>query len=144
MTRLTRLEHRFVDLIPGDLEPGVLYVTMGYATAVHSCACGCGARIVTPLTPIDWELRFDGETVSLSPSIGNWSFSCQSHYWIRRNLVEWAPRWSTAQIERGRELAREARGASVGEPPVPGVSEPPRSGRLLRFLKRLARAVRGS
>jgi hypothetical protein len=38
----------------------------------------------------------------LHPSIGNWSFPCQSHYWIRNNRVEWAPKWSREQIERGR------------------------------------------
>jgi hypothetical protein len=38
----------------------------------------------------------------LHPSIGNWSFACQSHYWIRNNRVEWAPKWSREQIERGR------------------------------------------
>jgi len=101
VTRLERLDHRFVDRIPADLEPGVVYITIEYATAVHSCACGCRARVVTPFTPRHWELRFDGETVSLSPSIGNWSFACQSHYWIRWNRIEWAPRWSAAQIGRG-------------------------------------------
>jgi hypothetical protein len=39
-------------------------------------------------------LFFDGETVSLSPSIGNFEFSCQSHYFIRKNLVVWVDQWS--------------------------------------------------
>ena len=143
MTRLESLEHRFVALIPADLDPGVLYVTMGYATAVHSCACGCGGRVVTPFTPRDWELHFDGETVSLWPSIGNWNFACQSHYWIRRNRIEWAVRWSAAEISHGRELAREAGGSRAVQPSI-GVSEPPRWRRLPRSLRRLARAVRGA
>ena len=141
MTRLESLEHRFVALIPADLDPGVLYVTMEYATAVHSCACGCGGRVVTPFTPRDWELRFDGETVSLSPSIGNWSFACQSHYWIRRNRIEWAPRWSAAQIGRNRELAHGARNASVATP-LASSDEEQATGRLVPLLKRLARVVR--
>lgn len=29
-------------------------------------------------------------TVSLAPSIGNWSFACKSHYWITGNEVRWA------------------------------------------------------
>ncbi len=140
MTRLERLDHRFVDRIPADLEPGVLYITMEYATAVHSCACGCGARVVTPFTPKDWELRFDGETVPLSPSIGNWSFACQSHYWIRWNRIEWAPRWSAAQIGRARELARAASN-SILATPLASSDKKPATGRLVKLLKRLARAV---
>ncbi|MCZ7538193.1 MAG: DUF6527 family protein [Acidimicrobiia bacterium] len=143
MTRLERLDHRFVDWIPPDLEPGVLYITIEYATAVHSCACGCRARVVTPLTLKDWELRFDGETVSLSPSIGNWSFACQSHYWIRQNRIEWAPRWSAAQIGGARELARAPWTSSLATPRASSGMEPA-SGRLVRLLRRLARAVRGT
>jgi hypothetical protein len=48
------LEHRFVRNAPRELEPGVLYISMEYATAVHSCCCGCGERVVTPFTPTDW------------------------------------------------------------------------------------------
>jgi hypothetical protein len=108
VTKVDRLGHRFVEFVPRDLEFGVLYVSIAYATAVHACACGCGNRVVTPLTPSDWQLTFDGETVSLSPSIGNWSFACQSHYWIRRDQVRWARRWSPAEIDRGRQRSRAA------------------------------------
>jgi len=88
---------------------GVLYITLEYGTAVHLCPCGCGSRVVTPLTPTDWELRFNGKEVSLSPSIGNWSFPCKSHYWIIRNKVRWARRWSCEEIEEGREEDQEAK-----------------------------------
>lgn len=142
MTRLQRLQHRFVDLIPADLEPGVLYITMEYATAVHSCACGCGGRVVTPFTPTDWQILFDGETVSLSPSIGNWSFDCQSHYWIRRNQIDWAPHWSAARIARGRELAREASASRVHVSRVPVSSPSPWRHRALRWLTGVAAAIR--
>jgi hypothetical protein len=142
VTRLQVFEHRFVDRIPADIESGVLYITIGYATAVHSCACGCGGRVVTPFTPTDWELRFDGEAVSLSPSIGNWSFSCQSHYWIKRNRVEWAPRWSAAQITRARELARDARASSVDAPVAPVSAGDARWSSFLQRLGQLARSFR--
>jgi len=59
--------------------------------------------VVTPLTPTDWELRYNGKTVSLSPSIGNWSLDCKSHYWIIRNKVRWAKRWSEDRIKENRE-----------------------------------------
>jgi len=84
----------------------VLYVSIEYATASHVCCCGCGNEIVTPFSPTDWEMTYDGETVSLSPSIGNWSFPCQSHYWIKRGKVRWARRWSKDEIEAGRAKDR--------------------------------------
>ena len=96
------LKHEFVEFIPEDLEQGTLYISIRYKTGTHLCCCGCGNIVVTPISPTDWKLTFDGKTVSLHPSIGNWSFPCQSHYWIRNNRVEWAPKWSREQIERGR------------------------------------------
>lgn len=107
--RQERLRHEFVEHIPDDLEEGILYVSITYATTAHRCACGCGSEVITPLAPTDWELTFDGETVSLAPSIGNWSFECQSHYWIRRSRVRWAPRWSRMEIDRARAHDRKAR-----------------------------------
>ena len=90
MTRNCSLRHEFVTYIPDTLEDGVLYVSIRYATVVHRCCCGCGNEVVTPLDPSDWEMMFDGKSISLSPSIGNWSLACQSHYWISRNKVRWA------------------------------------------------------
>ena len=102
-----RLEHRFVDFIPEQPEQGVVYVSMEYCTVLHRCFCGCGREVVTPLSPAQWKLVFDGETVSLDPSIGNWSYECESHYWIRRNRVVWAPSWSREEIVWGRAQDRE-------------------------------------
>lgn len=98
------LSHKFVTFMPDHLEDGVLYISMEYATAIHKCCCGCGNEVVTPLSPTDWKLTFDGETISLYPSIGNWNFKCQSHYWIKNSEVEWAPKWTKGQIERGRRF----------------------------------------
>jgi len=41
--------------------------------------------VVTPLSPTGWSLIFDGETVSLYPSIGNWNFPCRSQRLDRRS-----------------------------------------------------------
>jgi len=100
------MQHEFVSTVPDQLQEGVLYISMAYATAVHRCACGCGHEVVIPFSPTDWSMVFDGETVSLAPSIGNWSFPCQSHYWIERSRVVWAPKWSGRQIEDGRSRDR--------------------------------------
>jgi hypothetical protein len=107
MTRVTHLTPEFVELAPAELKEGVLYVSMVYGSAVHKCCCGCGEKVVTPFSPTDWKLMFDGETISLHPSIGNWSFACRSHYWIRENQIQWAPRWSAKEVEAGRERDRE-------------------------------------
>lgn len=106
MRRSQGIRHEFVEYIPDVLEEGVLYVSVAFGTAVHKCCCGCGNEVVTPITPMDWCLAFDGETITLDPSIGNWSLPCESHYWITRNKVRWAPRWSRARIEAARARDR--------------------------------------
>jgi|GEM_PF-1496866 len=83
------LTHKFVDSVPDMLEEDVLYVSIRFRTVIHKCCCGCGNQVVTPLSPSDWKLTFDGRSISLCPSIGNWKFPCQSHYWIKCNKVEW-------------------------------------------------------
>jgi hypothetical protein len=101
-----KIQHRFVECIPDSVDSGVLYISISYATAIHLCVCGCGKEVVTPFTPTDWKLIFDGETVSLTPSIGNWSFPCRSHYFIKRNRIEVAGKISQQTIGRNREYDR--------------------------------------
>lgn len=102
MKKISDLSHRFVEFIPEILEDGVLYVSIEYATAAHKCFCGCGNEVITPLTPTDWKIIFNGESVSIYPSIGNWSFSCRSHYWIENNKVIWSWKWTQQEIDDGR------------------------------------------
>jgi len=92
----------FVDHIPEQLTSGVLYIAIRFATVVHLCACGCGNEVVTPLSPAEWELTYDGDTVSLFPSVGNWALPCRSHYWIRCGEVRWAEDWSDWEIAEAR------------------------------------------
>jgi hypothetical protein len=101
--RLRQIVPKFVEYIPDVMEEGVLYISVPYATASHKCACGCGQRVVTPIKPTDWTLGWNGEEVSLDPSIGNWSFPCQSHYWIRKNRILWSRQLSDAEIRMVRE-----------------------------------------
>lgn len=53
---------------------------------------------MTPTNPAKWRLVERADTVSLWPSIGNWSFPCQSHYYIERNGVRWAGAFSPKMI----------------------------------------------
>lgn len=140
------MNHVFVEHIPEHLEAGVLYVSIEFDTAVHTCACGCGNEVVTPLSPAEWSFTYDGRAVSLSPSIGNWGFPCRSHYWIRRGKIEWASRWSDEKIKLVREKDRIDQerlysGVEVkGEPSAPPVMSDKRMPatsffrRLLRWL----------
>jgi Family of unknown function (DUF6527) len=103
------LAYEFVEFIPDDLKEQTLYISITYCTVAHKCCCGCGREVVTPLSPTAWHLIFDGKTVSLYPSIGSWSLPCQSHYFIKKNRVIWAPKWTKRQIERGRAQETKAR-----------------------------------
>lgn len=100
------LSHKFVEFIPEHLKERTVYVSIRFATAVHKCCCGCGKEVVTPLSPTDWKLIFDGKTISLDPSIGNWSFKCRSHYLIKHNKVQWAHQLSSEEIAAGRAYDR--------------------------------------
>jgi len=124
MMRHARLKHRFVQYIPEHLEPGVLYVSLEYATAAHSCCCGCGEEVVTPFTPNDWKMIFDGETISLWPSVGNWQLRCRSHYVIERGRAIAAPAWSDERVAAERRRDNAAKAMYYGVPTPESTVEP--------------------
>lgn len=97
-----KLDLKHVHYMPKTLEPGVLYVSREFNTAAHLCACGCGAKIRTPLTPTEWTLEETPSGPTLRPSIGNWQQECKSHYVISRGDVIWAEKWTSEQIVAGR------------------------------------------
>jgi hypothetical protein len=106
---ITKLEYRLVDAMPDELEEGVLYHSPRFRVSMHACCCGCKNKVVTPLSPVRWKLTFDGQTISLYPSIGNWNFECKSHYWIIDSVIEWAGTWSNDEIAEGKKIEREKR-----------------------------------
>ena len=65
MSAIKALTPVFVMSFPDKLEAGKLYVSMEFASVAHLCACGCGAEVVTPLSPTDWMLSFDGVSVTV-------------------------------------------------------------------------------
>lgn len=103
---MSEIRPEFVEFVPSELVPGVLYISERYRTASHLCACGCGAKVVTPLTPADWQLTRRRDRVSLHPSIGNWNYACRSHYWIRDNNIVWSGRMTEARIAHVQERDR--------------------------------------
>jgi len=104
--RLARVKY-----VPRDLAQDVLYVSQEYAVAVHLCACGCGNKVTTPLTPTEWIFSERNGRPTLDPSIGNWQLPCRSHYFIREGRIISAPQWSDAQIRAGREAEQGRREA---------------------------------
>jgi len=89
---------------PPVMEDGVLYISEEYETAGHKCCCGCGEKVITPLNPAKWRLtKSPNGAVSLYPSVGNWKFACQSHYWIRENRVIAAGMMSKQKIAAVKE-----------------------------------------
>ena len=104
-----KLNHVFVDTIPNELEEGTLYVSLRFRVIMHICCCGCRQKVVIPLSPVRWKMTFDGYTISISPSIGNWNFDCKSHYWIKNSEVIWAGKMTPNEIIAGKEYERKKR-----------------------------------
>lgn len=139
MSRAT-YTHKFVKAFPERLEEGILYVSVEFATAAHRCFCGCGSEVYTRLSPTDWSMKFDGQNVSINPSVGNWSFACQSHYILANGRVRWADKWSRERIDLGRAIDRERKEWQFGgvtESPPETKEQPPGPGwfgRLVNWL----------
>ena len=138
MMRWNSLEHRFVRHLPEALEPGVLYVSVEFGTASHTCCCGCGEEVVTPFSPVGWRMVFDGETVSLWPSVGNWTLRCRSHYVIECGKIRVAGPWSDEQVAAERRRDKAARDRHFGTAPIaqpvpPAPAEQPTEGEAISW-----------
>jgi hypothetical protein len=76
--------------MPKQLDSGILYVSEEFKVAAHLCPCGCGNKIVTPITPVNWSFNDNNNKPTLSPSISNWQLPCKSHYWITKGYISWS------------------------------------------------------
>lgn len=145
--RIQKLEQHFVGSVPDEMENGILYVSLDFATMMHLCACGCGREVVTLLSPKDWNFTFDGQSISVSPSIGNWSLPCRSHYIITKGNIHWAGDWSDEQIrigrrndllyKRGRNAPKQMQPPSPAAVPEKQLAKPSLVMQLLRWVKSL-------
>lgn len=104
-----KFSFEFVKSVPQNMDESVLYISVHYSTAIHLCPCGCGSEIVTKLSPDRWSLTYDGESVSLYPSVGNWGLPCRSHYWIKRNEIAWAESWTDEEVIQERKKDKRRR-----------------------------------
>ena len=98
-SRVSELRPLFVEYFPDEFESGILYVSMKYAVCGHLCACGCGEKVITPLSPKQWKIAYNGEDVTLYPSIGNYAFACQSHYFLTNGNIIWV---GVRDVEKGK------------------------------------------
>ena len=88
--KINKFKVEFVDKVPLNLNNGILYVCLSCNVIVHKCACGCGEKTVTPIDKkYGWIMKYDGQSITLRPSIGNFNIPCRSHYYITDNNVEW-------------------------------------------------------
>ena len=87
--RVNSVEPIFLAVIPAELESAKLYISIEYGSVLHLCCCGCGRTVSTPLSPVQWRITYDGQCVSLHPSVESDGFPCESHYVIRSNRVDW-------------------------------------------------------
>lgn len=92
----------FVEEIPKEIDDGYLYLCLPYNAVIHKCACGCGEIISTPLDKkYGWVMKYDGQAITLRPSIGNFSIPCRSHYYITDNNVEWLESYQQKNNKKG-------------------------------------------
>lgn len=106
--KIYEIKKEFVRRVPAELEEGVLYVCLDCDVVVHKCACGCGEKVVLPLSPEHWKLSYDGE-VTLSPSIGNYQYDCKSHYYIRDGKIVWVESFNeTPKVKKKRQKKRKS------------------------------------
>lgn len=88
--KINKYRIEFVDTIPKTINEGILYICVNCNVIVHKCACGCGEKTVTPLDKNNgWIMKYDGQSVTLRPSIGNFNINCKSHYFITESRVDW-------------------------------------------------------
>ena len=99
--------------MPSSLEPGNLYISVKHRLTEHLCACGCETEVSLPLSPSEWCIEYDGESVSIRPSIGNWRLPCRSHYIIEKGHTRWCLAWTETEIRAGQSNDRKAKTADI-------------------------------
>lgn len=110
------IKPEYVLQLPDKLNEGVLYICEDFNLTAHKCCCGCGEDVYNKLSPVKWQLiKLNGGMVSLEPSIGNWKYTCQSHYWIRGNRVINAGSMSSRAIEAVQQRDLQDRNRYIAE-----------------------------
>ena len=81
--------------VPKKLKGDLYIVGMSKPKwAILACPCRCGDRIDVNLMASRqpaWQLTKSGQEVTLHPSLWMPKEKCGSHFWIRRNRIDWVP-----------------------------------------------------
>ena len=79
----------FVEYIPdfAEMRDHKIYISERFNTSIHKCLCGCGHKVVLPFGDKWWNMERKNGKITISPSIGNYNFPCQSHYIITNNIA---------------------------------------------------------
>lgn len=109
------MQAEFVEAIPRPeaVADGRLYISLKYNMTMHRCASGCGQLVPLPLSSADWSFSYDGENISLRPSVGNGLLRCRSHYLIKNGEIVWLSKMSAAETRWQREIDRKLAVARV-------------------------------
>lgn len=86
----------FVENMPHEKLPGVLYVSDKFQATTHICPCGCGVMAYLPYgenhrrldADHTWDFTNTDGKITIAPSILN--SGCKAHYFIRGNRLVWA------------------------------------------------------
>lgn len=130
----------YVKQFPEQLMEGVLYISEEFELTAHTCCCGCGEDVYNKLSPVKWQLTKSSDgSVSLYPSIGNWKYQCQSHYWIRNNQIIDAGSMSANEIEMVQTRDRQDRDRYIAH--INSQAESKLSTKIWRFIRSTLRRV---
>lgn len=97
---------------------------------------------MTPLNPAQWRIIEKNGKISLNPSVGNWSYPCQSHYFIKNNRIVWAEAFSEAAIKRVQARDQWALGSYIANKNVARQRADGLGRRVIAALRRFAETVR--
>lgn len=134
MGKIDCFTFEFCDFIPEVLEEGKVYLAPQHCACLHLCACGCGEEVSTPISKTEFSYSIDNGLISLSPSIGNHDFPCNSHYFIKDGRVRWSYRMDLEEIEAGRTYDRKLKAEYL---------RPTLTRRISRWLSARRRALLG-
>ena len=119
-----KIIYEFVSTLPKTLDYGVLYISEQYRTTAHLCACGCRYEVQLALGAGAWSYQIDGNNrISMSPSIGNSSYPCKSHYFIAIGSIAWCTDMTPGLIAAAR-FADNPRAHQPGPEPRRGFLQP--------------------
>ena len=83
--RTTQWQIEWVEDMPERMEAATLYISVKHRLTEHLCACGCGTEVSLHLGRSEWRLIYDGDSISVWPSVGNWRLLCNRHYVIQES-----------------------------------------------------------